>query len=279
VSKTYHVVARRELTGPLPPVARAIAKVTGQIVHDVIRELRDQIGFLVSGVDKVRADAIIGALSMVGVPAFRLADDEIVQFPEPTFLETAQFGDDALMVSDLRNQENQRLGKVIVPYKDVVLLAVACVRTEGKRKVIEDTHFAMGDHPIGLLGRLGDFGRLRRSSLEQLIDPGTAPKVRTEITSKYDHLLDIFAVEPAHRLRLNASTFNFVQTGLEMQPTSIANLAQFVERLGARCEEAAIDPGVRFILDGNPQTNLRFVGLERYETYLLWRTQLLYHPE
>jgi hypothetical protein len=103
--------------------------------------------------------------------------------------------------------------------------------------------------------------------------------VRMESRSEYDHFLDIFAVEPAHHLRLNATTFNFVQTGLDVQPTSFANLAQFIKHFAVHCSQARIDPSIRHILDGSPHTNLKCGSPAQYDAYLSWRIQLLYNPE
>ena len=95
----------------------------------------------------------------------------------------------------------------------------------------------------------------------------------------FDHFLDLFAVEPAHHIRLNASTFNFIQTGMKMQPTSVMNLCEFIKSLGPRCTDALIDPSVVHILDGNPLTNLKCNSPAHYDAYLEWRIQLIYHPE
>ena len=40
-----------------------------------------------------------------------------------------------------------------------------------------------------------------------------------------------------------------------------------------------IDPSIRHVLDGNPQTNLKFNSVGQYDAYLSWRIQMLYHPE
>jgi len=279
VSETYHVVARHELTGPVPPVARAIAKATGKIAFDVTRELREDAGILASGLTKEQADQLVGALSQVNVRAFALAESSVIRFPEPAFLETARIGGDALEVDDLRDARNARIGKITVPYADIVLLVTALVKTTTEKRVVEprsDGYIAPAGHPLGMAGTFGDLARRRTRypSADEL-----RPHVRIETHSEYDHFLDIFAVEPAHQLRLNASTFNFVQTGLDMQPSSIANLGQFIEHFAVHCSRAQIDPSIRHILDGSPHTNLKCGSPAQYDAYLSWRVQLLYNPE
>jgi len=270
VSETYHVVARHELTGPVPPVARAIAKATGKIAFDVTRELREDAGILASGLTKDQAGQLVGALSQVNVRAFALAESSVIRFPEPAFLETARIGGDALEVDDLRDARNARIGKITVPYADIVLLVTALVKTTTEKRVVESNPKL---HSLPPMVGLGGFGAA-------IPAPDAGEKtVRMESRSEYDHFLDIFAVEPAHQLRLNASTFNFVQTGLDMQPSSIANLGQFIEHFAVHCSRAQIDPSIRHILDGSPHTNLKCGSPAQYDAYLSWRVQLLYNPE
>ena len=279
MSETYHVVARNEITGPIPPIARAVAKATGKTAFDVTREIRDSAGVLASGLSKDEADRLVGSLSQVSVRAFALAESDMVRFPEPVYLETARLRPDALEVSDLRDKDNRRVGHVNVPYRDIVFLATAHVRTDSQRRVVEPGaggYIPPSEHPFGIAGTFGDLAR-RRTRYPSADD--LRPQVRTETRSEYDHLLDIFAVEPAHHLRLNASTFNFALTGLDMQPSSIANLTFFIKHFGAKCGQAHIDPSIRHILDGSPHTNLKCNSPEQYDAYLSWRIQLLYHPD
>jgi len=280
VSETYHVVAREELTGPVQPIARAIATATGEVAFDVTREIRGKIGVLASGLTKDQAARLVGSLSQVSVRVFALAESSVVKFPDPVFLETARLGNDALEVSDLRDKDGRPIGQVNAPYADIAFIATALVKTTTEKRVTEiDTGGygpVVGEHPYGVLGFMGDLARQRTRQS----DPADhVPEVRIERQSQYGHFLDIFAVEPAHHLRLNASTFNFIQTGLEMQATSIANLTRFIKHFAVHCSRAQIDPSIRHILDGSPHTNLKLGSPAQYDAYLSWRIQLLYHPE
>ncbi|MFH1731945.1 MAG: hypothetical protein ABIF82_09900 [Planctomycetota bacterium] len=273
MDETYHVVAREELTGPLQPIAGAIATATGKVVLDVTREIRGKIGILASGLAKDQADAAISILGHAGVRAFALPESDVVRFPDPVFLETARLGDDALEVSDLRDKHGRRIGQVNVPYADIVFIAAAHVRTEAKKRVVESQP---GLHAIPPVPGVGLAGALAAAL------PALGAGERTfHMASKsdYDHFLDIFAIEPAHHLRLNASKFNFTQTGMKLQPTSIANLTRFIKHFVVRCDHALIDASIRHILDGSPQTNLTFNHPAQYDAYLSWRVQLLYNPE
>lgn len=279
MSETYHVFARNEIPEPVQPIARAVAKATGKIAFDVTRDLRDSVGMLAKGLDKDEADKLVGSLSQVSVRAFALAESGIVRFPEPVFLETARLGSDTLDVADLRGENNKPLGKITVPYANIVFLATAHVRTDTTKRVVEPGsggYIAPSEHPLGMAGTFGDLAR-RRTRYPSADD--FMPRVRLKTHSDYDHFLDIFVVEPAHHLRLNASTFNFIETGLDMQPTSIANLTAFIKHFGAMCGQAHIDPSIRHILDGSPHTNLKCNSPAQYDAYLSWRLQLLYHPE
>ena len=273
MADSYHVLAREELSVPRPAVSRAVAHATGRVAFDVARELRRRIGVLADGLSREAAEQLVAALAQVGVRAFALEDDQVVRFPDPGFLETARLGPDALIVSDLRDAEQKPIGSANVPYGDIVLLATAMVTTETKRKVSEPDHLTGG-------GGLIAAHAVTRGIIPLWPLHGNAkPARRTERRLESDYFLDLFAVEPARHLRLNAGTFNFVQTGLKMEPTSIANLRRFIEAFVPRCDQAIIDPSVRHVLDGSPQTDLRCDGLEQYDAYLAWRVQLLYHPE
>lgn len=267
MAELFHVIARGELSVPIPVVSRTLAQATGRVAFDVTREIRERVGILASELTEAQAGRAVAALSQAGVKTFALPEGGLVRFPDPAFLETARLGESALEVSDLRDADSRRIGAVNVPYKDIVLLATAHVRTETEKRIIEDaasfeatpsTMMPPAGFPISdALGRV----------------------VRHERHTEYDHYLDVLAVEPAHHLRLPAGTFNFVQTGLKMQPTSLANLCQFIKALGPLCTQAYIDASVLHVMDGNPQTNLKLNSVEQYDAYLLWRIQLLYHPE
>ena len=273
MSKAYHIVAREELTGPLQPIAHAIATATGKVALDVTREIRDKIGILASGLTKEQADTALSVLGHAGVRAFALPESDAVRFPDPTFLETARLGNDALEVSDLRDKDDRRIGQVNVPYGDIVLVATAHVQTETKKRVVEGKP---GLHIMPPVAGVGLAGALAAA----VSVPGAGERaVRMVSKSEYDHFLDIFAIEPAHHLRLNASDFNFTQTGMKVQPTSIANLTRFIKHFVVRCDHALIDASIRHILDGSPHTNVTFNNPAQYDAYLSWRLQLLYHPE
>ena len=161
-----------------------------------------------------------------------------------------------------------RLGKVHVPYKDIILLVTALVRKDTEKKVAE-----IRPPTLYIGAPLAGGGNLPVMLEEQ--EPG----VRVVRTTELDHYLDIFAVEPAHHLRLNAGTFNFTQTGMKLQLTSPANLAEFVKYFAPLCEHADLDVSIRWILDDDPRTGLRFNSLAQYEAYLHWRVQMVYHAD
>jgi hypothetical protein len=275
VADSYYVLAREALTAPLPAVGRILAPITGEVAFDVTRRLRGGVGVLASGLTRQQADRAAAELGQAGVRAFALSETDWVAFPEPVFLESARLGEEALEVTDLRGRRGERLGSTRLPYDDLVLLVTAHVRTETQKRVVRQKQGG-GSGAMSLVGLGGSGARL--GGIARAIDE-MIPEIRYETHAEYDHLLDLFAVEPAHHLRLNAGTFNFSQTGLEVQPTSILNLGAFIRALASLCHDAAADPSIRHILDGNPHTNLRFNSPDQYDTYLAWRVQLLYHPE
>ncbi len=268
MTETYCIILRDD-TAASPDAVQLIAKATGRIAFDVRRELRDRIGVLATHLPKAQADALVTCLANIGCPALALPEAQLVQFPPVVCLEAARLSDQTLELLDLRGPANPRPGALDIPSADIVFLAAASVvKITTKKKLLEP------QIPIGieLTGSFmyGDYARLVDAAL---------PPVADQQSISSDHLLDIFAVEPACHLRLNASTFNFLQTGMKMQPTSIANLTEFIKYLALRCGQAHVDPSIRHILDGNPLTNLRFNSAEQYDAYLFWRIQLLYHPE
>ncbi|MFW6108094.1 MAG: hypothetical protein ACOC70_02720 [bacterium] len=279
MADTYSVLARDPTSVAAAQAARAIAKVTGEVAFDLTRKLRDRAGgVLVSGLEKARADRVVGALSQAGVGAFALADADRVEFPGHVYLETARLGDEDLIVSDLRDANYKPTGSARVPYDDIVLLVCAAVRFTHEKRVVDPSaeRRLPGSHPWGPTGMFGDTLRSRRRYLQA---DDYVPVKRTETRHEDRHLLDLFAVEPAHHLRLDATRFNFIQTGLTMQPTSVLNLIEVIKRLAPRCSRAFADPSIHHILDGNPLSNLRFTSPDQYDAYLDWRVQVLYHPQ
>lgn len=279
MDRTYSVIARDALSVSASAAARIVAKMTKRVYFDVLREVRDGVGILASGLSQSDAQRVVGGLSQGGVAAFALDESDLVRFPDPVFLETARLGEDALEVSDLRDAGGKRIGSVNLPYKDIVLLVTAIVRTEVKTTVVARDHIIEDqavEHPFGVAGVLGNIARQRGCGFAP---DDIVPTKRTRHDFHYTSYLDIFAVEPAHHVRLNAGTFNFYQTGMKMQLTSITNLCEFIKNFVARCEQAFVDPSIRHVLDGNPQTNVKFNGAKEYDAYLYWRVQILYHPE
>ena len=277
MADTYCVIDRDALSVPVAAAGRAIAKVTGKVAYDVTRELNKRVGILASGITQERADQIVGTLSQSSISAFSIPESDIVRFPEPVFLKVARLNGDALDISDLLNAAGNRIDAVRVPYKNIILVATGLVRTEIKKKVTETKTSSLASRGIGTAAMLG----LGVPSLSAIIPRPSSGKQETRIVRKshYDHCLDFFAVEPGHHLRLNASTFNFTQTGLDVQLSSLANLAHFIKNFAPRCEQAFVDPSIRHVLDGTPQTNLKFNTLGQYDAYLSWRIQLLYRPD
>jgi len=213
MSETYHVVAREEHLEALPIVARAVAAATGKMALDVTREIRDKIGILASGLNKDQADMTISILGHAGVRAFVLPESNVVRFPGPVYLETARLGDEALEVSDLRDKDNCRIGQVNAPYADIVFIATALVKTTTEKRVVETKPGLHGIPPVPGVGLAGAFAAAV---------PGAGERtVRMVSKSDYGHVLDIFAIEPAQHLRLNASKFNFTQTGVGRQPHAV----------------------------------------------------------
>jgi hypothetical protein len=281
MDETFIVVMRGNKPAPIAVLSRAIAKATGQVALDVTRTLRDQTGIVARELTEEQAHAVVNALSNQGIRSFALAESQRVVFPEPVFLETARLQEEALQVDDLRDENHRKIGKVSVPCRDIVFLATAMVKVEViTREVVTDvSHTGAGPLAMPLPGR--GAGHLLGAAIGQAINEASNPTrvIRRKTQSHYQHFLDLFAVEPAHHIRLDANTFNFYQTGLKMQPTSVMNLCRFIQALAPRCTEAQIDPSIRYILDGNPLTNLRCNSPAQYDAYLDWRIQLLYHPE
>jgi hypothetical protein len=247
---------------------------------DVTARLRDDPGVLARGLTDEQARRMIGTLSQAGIPAFAIPESSRVTFPEPVLLETAKLAPESLDVEDLRDADNRQLGAVSVPYRDIVFLAAAQVKVEEERRVVEGGDSFPG-RPASQ-GRVSGVGAYALG-IGPMYDDGdpelqVSRSVRHERKTEIHHYLDVYAVEPAHHLRLPASTFNFVLTGLKMRPTSILNLVEFIRSFVPRCTGAHVDPGVRRIVDGDPLTNLKINGMDIYERYLDWRIQLLYHP-
>lgn len=271
MSGGYCVLTRDAFDVSVPVMSRVLAKATGRVAVDVARELRDAGGIVARGLTQGQADHVAGALSQSGTPAFVLPENALVRFPPPVFLETARLGDEALEVEDMRDERNRRLGTARAPYADVVFVATAHVGRQIEQRVVQ------GPEPrsvgIAMFSPMMGLARAARNA------SGGSRRVRRVTKTEYDHFLDLFVVEPAHHLRLNAGTFNFALTGMKLQPSSVANLTQLIRHLAPLCGSALVDPSVRHILDGSPLTNLRFDAPGKYEAYLSWRIQLLYHPQ
>lgn len=63
---------------------------------------------------------------------------------------------------------------------------------------------------------------------------------------------------------------------VKKMPTHYQNLVQLIGILVERATKAFLDASIKFILDGNPLTNLRTPGLKSYETRVKWALQLAF---
>ncbi len=276
MADTYLVIPRDPFSLSVPPVSEIVAKVTGQTKLDVAHQLRRNRGLVARGLQKAQANRMVEALRGAGTAAFALAEADRVVFPEHVHLSSVRFGDDDL-IAELADANQKPLGPARIPYEDIVLLTCGLVRFTKKKRttrpVSNDAPLPnfQSWRPMGTLGvSLRSLGRYSHSS-------ANPPGNQNEHHHEDRHLLDLFAVEPAHHLRIEADRFSFARTGLPMQPTRILNLIALIKCFSARCSEAFVDPGIRYILDGNPRSNLRFQSIQQYRAYLDWRVQMLYH--
>ncbi len=91
--------------------------------------------------------------------------------------------------------------------------------------------------------------------------------------------LDLFAIHPARHFRINPRKFAYASILPKIKSTSHENLTALVAVLGVGAKRLKIDPSIRDLMDGNPQTNLDLPSARADRLDLLWHIQMAFQDD
>jgi hypothetical protein len=184
--------------------------------------------------------------------------EKIIGLPSPVVVRNGRITDELLHLE--KSSVLKGVRRWDIRWDNILLLACARVRRE---EIIRKMDIRLQEVIRPVVGMSGGSVSMRPILIEKKVS-----------RDKWVNLLDIISFEPRRLFRVEAESFNFSSLGLlKLMPSHFQNLVQFIHVLVGKAAKAFIDPSIKFILDGNPLTNLRTPSLESYENRVKWALQ------
>jgi len=240
--------------------ARAYRDVVGVPMADASSRMRKCGGVIDESLSKELASRLVGKLSSARIAAIKVPAENLVEFPPAELCHRGSRTEDGFILEKAELSAGRRAVKRFrIIGRNIVLFTAGIVkekkrykRTEYKREVTY----------------ISTYGAMMSN----------VPEVVTGHRDVFKYYLDICAIEPTSHCRIEAGQFNFLRFGLGVARTQFQNLVKLVGWIKSIATEAYIDKSIRWVLDGDPKTNLRMPCLEAYDNYVFRVTQMAYLP-
>ena len=197
-------------------------------------------GFLMEGLGEEEAIRWKERIGERGIEVEMISEEEINSLPQPVEVYRGKIEEDRVL---LESKEE----KFDITYDKLLYLACARVRRkEWVEKKVYNPH-----HEV-IITQYGS------------VDIGGWEKKKEKL-SEWSHLISLVSGDPLLHLQIFEKTFSFPSLGLPLRLTHFENLLQFIEYLSKRGENLLLDDSVKFIMDGNPTTNLKLFSPEDFQ--------------
>ena len=234
-------------------LSHVAAKARKVPLFDVSKRMRGLTGTVEENLDEATAQDLVLQLRNNGIRSFAIEMAKMIMLPSPTGVRNGRVTNEFLHLE--ANAMPGGREKWDIKWDAIVLLA--CARVSRKE----------------IIQRMETEQQVRFSG--RGVHVRTVPVMKKVSRGKLVNLLDIFSSEPNRLFRIEAESFNFSSLGLvRLMPTHYQNLVQFITILANQATKASIDASIKFILDGNPATNLKTPNLTNYEAHVRWALQL-----
>ena len=254
-----YAVLLKEVEGvDISKVSDALAKAKKMPLFEARKKMGGLSGIVSENLDEVSARKLVLQLRNNGIRSSTIEMEKMIELPSPIAVRSGRISDELLYLEGSTVPRNVRRWNV--KWDNILLLACARVRRE---EIVRKMDIRLQEVIRPVVGMGGGGVGVRPVLIEKKVS-----------RDKWVNLLDIISSEPRRLFRIEAESFNFLSLGLlKLMPAHFQNLVQFIHVLVGKATRAFIDPSIRFILDGNPLTNLRTPSLESYENRVKWALQ------
>jgi len=197
-------------------------------------------GFLCKGLEEEKALYWKEKIGERGIEVEMVSEEEINALPQPVEVLRGKVEENELILKS--KEETFR-----IPYEK--LLYLACARVRRKEQIEKRVYNP--EHRVAVT----QYGAVRVGGWEK----------KAEEVSKWNYLLSLVSDDPLLHLQIFEKSFAFPSLGLPLKLTRFENMLQFLEYISNRGENLLVDDSVRFIMDGNPLTNLKLLSPEDFQ--------------
>ena len=252
--KTYAVLLETLDGVDTGKVTRLLAEIKRVPFFEASRKKAGLTGIVAENLDERSAHELVLRLKNNGMRSFTVETEKMVALPQPVEIQRGNIANELLSLEG--GDAIRGIKRWDIRWDSILFLTCARVKAEEIIKRMDVEQKVVGT-PAGHMYMK------------------TVPVTKRVARAKWVNLLDIFSSEPYGLFRITAESFNFSSLGLrKLMPSHYQNLVQFIRVLVRNTPDTFVDASVRFILDGNPLTNLRTPGINSYETHVRWVLQL-----
>ena len=248
----FAVIASGDADYDIPSAARVVARARRTVLFEASRFLRDHPGMFARGIDRAEADRLATALTHAGIPSTAVTEDALAAVPEAVSVDQGRFSEG---VFHCRCRVSARSRQTQYPLDRVALVAcgwVAGSKTERRLTLDQDV-------------RSTRYGGARAGGLKS---------EKVEKTT-WRQLLDVVGRDPElPHLRIDSMEFKYRSLGVRLFSTRAANFMALAGLFSVHCPGAYIDRGIDYLLDDDPRTAAKFVSMEAYDNFLIWKATL-----
>lgn len=229
----------------LKRVSRLVAPVAGLPPFEVTRGIQTTKGFLARDVAADPARRLIPQLAKAGETAGAVPMAALPEPLKPQRLRQPSFGAEGLRGQLLPS------GDESVPWADIELVVAARVEMDLEPDALEESWSPLS-RPLRPRGQ-------RRADQEPV----------------YDHGIEVFATEPARRLRLVTYELDFKV--MQRRPARFNRVARMAREIFRRMDRTRASAGIRRLADHDEENwhDLTFTSPVGYEDYVTWQRLLL----
>jgi len=224
----------------LEQASRILGPVEGLEPTEMIHRLHDRPGILASRLPSKTAQLASFDLAAAGMPTRVISEECLIEIPRPprATVKSAEILEDRLIFRSVEWQGE-------IPWSQIRLLDIVQDTTTSRERV--RSVLSINDHSSD---------RLESNAFET--------KFQVQV------YLEVVAVDPLIRMRMDRDHFNYKQTGLKLHTNREKNFQAFAIALQMRSTFALAGPGYKWLSQGNNSTRNSKNSSSRFENFATW---------